>query len=503
MSILIRNLSFSYDSHPVFSGLSLDFSEGWTALIGPNGSGKSTLLNLIAGRLSPDKGKISAPDITFCPQDAERPPSCFFDPETLNNPDFFALLGRLEIADDWIERWETLSGGEKKRCLIADVLSRKPDALILDEPANHIDSRTVALLTGELARFSGIGLMVSHNVGFLDKICGMSVLLKPSSAGTCAFFFHAKPSSALKEFEKERNFQNERKMELASAIKQLSRAQKDAVRDAEQQKNAKTSKKRLNIHDSDGRAKINLAVLSGRDRTSGKKAAVLESLLHKKQADLADIQADGVRKTGAALCGTRLERPVLYAAPEGETAIADNTLRIRHPALEIRNNSRIVLTGDNGCGKTSLIERILAEINLPPESIWYLRQELSVKDRRDALEKLRGLSDYERGIALSVIYRLGSEPDSLLTTQSLSPGEARKLLFAFALTRGVSFIVLDEPTNHLDAIAVNIFADAVNEFAGTALIVTHDSFFAEKTGEIFWNITRKGNRAVLEIRYPF
>lgn len=493
----MSNLSFSYDSRPIFSNLTLDFASGWTALIGPNGSGKTTLIKLIAGELPPDKGKIAAPEVKVCPQDSETPPPCFFDPEILNNPEFFSILGRLEIENDWIERWETLSGGEKKRCAIADVLIRKPDALILDEPANHIDAKTVELLAGELARFDGAGIMVSHNAGFLDKICTATVLLQPSSAGTRAISFNTNPSSALKEFEKDQNFQRERKIELVSAINQLSRAQKDAVRSSEQEKNAKMSKKRLDIHDSDGRAKVNLAALSGRDRTSGKKIAALESTLAKKRSGLEDVQTNGLRKTGAALQGRRLERPVLYALPAGETRLAGGTLSLTAPALEIRNDSRIVLTGDNGCGKTSLVERILEKISLPAESLWYLRQELSGNDRRDALDKLRGLSDKERGDALSVIYRLGSEPSALLTTRSLSPGEARKLLFAFALLRGVSFIVLDEPTNHLDALAASIFADAVNEFAGAALIITHDSFFAQKTGKTFWNITRKGNSASL------
>jgi ATPase subunit of ABC transporter with duplicated ATPase domains len=94
---------------------------------------------------------------------------------------------------------------------------------------------------------------------------------------------------------------------------------------------------------------------------------------------------------------------------------------------------------------------------------------------------------------LSLIYRLGSEPSAFLTTRRLSPGEARKLCFADAMLRGVSFILLDEPTNHIDTISADALAAAIQEFEGAAVLVTHDRVFADKTGTIFWNIERHNN----------
>ncbi|MDR1218749.1 MAG: ATP-binding cassette domain-containing protein [Treponema sp.] len=506
MFVLLQNISFSYDSRPVFSRLSLTFGPGWTALIGPNGSGKSTLLKLIAGELAPDSGVISAPKALICPQDMDAAPDCFSDPDILNTPAFFAMASRLEIGDDWADRWNTLSGGEKKRCIIADVLIRKPEVLILDEPANHIDASTMDLLSHELSRFEGVGVIVSHSMDFLNALCAATVILEPTdsgsganSAGSRAVLIAAHPATALASLEKEHNFLRERKRELASAVKALARAQKDAVRTAEQEKRARMSKRHVDIHDSDTRGKINKARLTGKDRVGGKKAAALESVLEQKRSGLEGVHVKGLRKTGAGLRGQRMERPVLFALPAGATAIAGNTLTLRHPGLEIANDARIVLTGDNGCGKTSLVDYILSAVSLPPRSIWRLHQELSIEDRRAALRRLHDLNNEERGAALSVVYRLGSEPDALLTTQALSPGEARKLLFAFAMLQGVSFIALDEPTNHLDALATAAFADAINEFSGAALLVTHDRFFAEKAGKTEWRLRRDEQDVRLEI----
>jgi ATPase subunit of ABC transporter with duplicated ATPase domains len=355
------------------------------------------------------------------------------------------------------------------------------------------------VLARELSRFEGIGIVVSHTMDFLDALCDSTVMLERSGQGSRAARIAARPIAALAEREQEQRFLREQKLSLASQVKKLDRAQKDAVREAEQTKKAKLSKSRLDPKDSSGRAKINLAVLSGRDRVGGKKAAALESALDRKRAAVDAVHVAGLRKTGAGLSGQRLERPLLYTAPAGAANIAGGALLLEHPALEIRNDSRIVLMGDNGCGKTSLVEHILPAVHVPARAVWYLRQELSARDRAEALDQFHALNNDERGAVLSVVYRLGSEPDAFLSTRALSPGEARKLLFGFALLRGASLIVLDEPTNHLDALAVNAFADAITEFEGAAVIVTHDRFFAEKTGRLFWHITRSGSGARLEI----
>jgi ATPase subunit of ABC transporter with duplicated ATPase domains len=224
----------------------------------------------------------------------------------------------------------------------------------------------------------------------------------------------------------------------------------------------------------------------------------LGTAFEQKQTELQGVDALGRRKIGAGLSGVKSARPVLFYAPEEELHAGDYTIAL--PSLEIKNDSRIVITGDNGTGKTSLLQRIAQTININGFKVWYLRQELSEQDKREILERLHNLNEKEKGVVLSVIYRLGGEPSSLLATQSVSPGEARKLSFAFAMLDEVSLILLDEPTNHLDAVSALVLADAVNEFEGAAVLVTHDRIFAEKTGKIFWNIERYGENGRLFVK---
>ena len=342
-----------------------------------------------------------------------------------------------------------------------------------------------------------VGIVVSHNMGFLDALCRSTVLLVPSEQGSRAVCIDASPAAALFEFEKEQKFLRDKKTALKDTVSSLSGRQKEAVRTAEQEKRKKLSGRGSNPHDSDSRAKRKLAILSGRDRTGGNKAARLKTALEKKAQELTALQVAGERKIGAQLKGTRQERKVLYSVCAG-TMHLEGGIRLIHPDLEITNDARIVLTGDNGVGKSSLVKRIVSDLDMPSSSLWHLEQELTFEELRRTLERLHNLSEKELGVVLSVVYRLGSEPEALLTTQALSPGEARKVLFAFALLQNVSFIILDEPTNHLDSIAASCFADAIQEFAGAVLLVTHDRIFAEKTGRTFWHI-ESGTPARLKI----
>jgi ATPase subunit of ABC transporter with duplicated ATPase domains len=498
--VTITDLSFSYDSRPVFKGLSLSFGDCWTALVGANGTGKSTLVKLIDGHLLPDSGSITnGGAVVVCAQDRESLPDCFSDPEIVNDRAFFSLLAQLKIGDDWIGRWETLSGGEKKRCVIADTLIRKPAVLILDEPANHIDEPAMTLLLNALATFEGTGIVISHNRAFLNRLASSTVMLVsgPPDTGSRAFPFSCPPEEAAAEFEKEQEGLRERKLQLALESKKIERAKKNAVQEALQDKNNRMSKKRLDIHDSDTRAKINLARLSGRDKTGGKKVAALTAALAKKEADVRSLNTVGLRKTGAGFQGKKSERAVLFYAEPGTITVADGAYSVDHPALEIKNDARIVITGGNGAGKTSLLEHIAARQKGP--SCWYLPQELDEHSREAALEILDTLNEKEKGAALSLVYRLGSDPSALLTTRRLSSGEARKLFFADAMRRGVSLILLDEPTNHIDTVSADALAAAIHEFEGAAVLVTHDRVFADKIGTVFWNIERQGKRGRLSV----
>lgn len=489
--LTINNLSFAYDSKQVFENLNLNFS-GWTALIGANGSGKSTLLRLISGDLIPDSGSIiTEGNIVICPQTSEKVPDCFTDPEILNDLEFYDLLDRLAIGNDWVERWNTLSGGEKKRCLIADTLIRKPAVLLLDEPANHIDRKAMDILLNVLRSFKGTGIVVSHNIGFINDLAASTVmLLAESDKASRVFSFALPPLEAFKVFDNEQKEKRELRNHLSAELGQITRTKKEAVHEANVKKQKTMTKKNIARHDSDSREKVNMARLTGKDKRGGQKVAALNSVLQQKKSALNNVDAIGLRKTGAGLTGTKSERKVLFFLDQGEIDLG--FYKLNHEALEIRNDSRIVLSGLNGSGKTSLLQHILKLANTNELNLWYLPQELDEDNINDAYKELQSLNDKDKGDVFSIIYRLGSEPSSFFDIHDISPGEARKLCFALAMRRNVSLILLDEPTNHMDSVSAMSLADAICEYAGATIVITHDDVFANKIGKTFWSLERKG-----------
>ncbi|HOX12990.1 MAG TPA: ATP-binding cassette domain-containing protein [Spirochaetales bacterium] len=500
-TIVLNHVSFRYESlpRPVFSGLTLSFPPGWTALVGPNGCGKSTLLSLVTGRLTPESGSlVPARDASVCGQGLDMPEAFFSDPELMGDPDTRALLSRLGIREDFPGRWGTLSGGEKRKCTVAAALAGKPEVLLLDEPANHVDADTLDLLAAELARFNGIGILVSHNRSFLDRVCRRTVLLTPGEAGSGARTFACPPGAALQESLREDDFLRGERAALEARLRRLERRRILATREAAAGA-ARLSKRDLDPRDASGRAEIDRARLTGKDGRAGRSAGKLAGQAGRVRAELESRPAPGLRKSGAALPGRRERRPVLLDRAPGILDLAGGTVRLEHPRLEIRNDGRTAILGPNGSGKTSLLRWIRGSLDLPEDRVWYLEQELSERSRREALSALRTLGAEDRGRVLSAVYRLGSEPESLLSTDLPSPGETRKLLFALALLRGVSAVLLDEPTNHMDPGSAACFSEALADFEGAVVLVTHDEAFTGRVAEGRWRLERDGIRTVLSV----
>ncbi len=166
----------------------------------------------------------------------------------------------------------------------------------------------------------------------------------------------------------------------------------------------------------------------------------------------------------------------------------DRRVLLRDVNVTLGRSDRIWISGPNGSGKTTLLLRLLEGAALPDERILLLPQELDERTGLDALERARRLPSDARGRLLQRVAALGIDPDALLASERPSPGEARKLVLAEALARQVWALLLDEPTHHLDLPSRERLEDALADYPGALLLVTHDETLAGRLATTRWSL---------------
>ncbi|KAE8127225.1 MULTISPECIES: ATP-binding cassette domain-containing protein [Bifidobacterium] len=182
--LTLNDISYEYPSSstPLFEHISVTFPSGWTAVLGDNGIGKTTLMQIVIGHVKPDSGSIAPKPgsliSAYCPQRTDEAPENLEDFAVDWSPETLRIRETLGIGDDWAYRYDSLSGGEAKRLQLACALSLRPDLLILDEPTNHVDEPTRLAIAEALRSFSGIGIVVSHDVDLIEAACSRCVVFE-------------------------------------------------------------------------------------------------------------------------------------------------------------------------------------------------------------------------------------------------------------------------------------------------------------------------------------
>lgn len=442
MILNVSMLSKAYVGKTVLKDVSFHLEDKEkAAIVGINGSGKTTLLRCILGIEEADEGSIAFSKEKKMDYLAQQ----HADIETEN------------------EDYDTLSGGQKTRKRLEEILQEKPDLLILDEPTNHLDIGSIQWLEKVLKRYDGAVLLVSHDRYFLDRIVTKVIDLERGKVRMYQgnYSAYAEKKRQLREAEW-KAFQNQQ-----AEIKH-----QEAVIEKLKQFNREKSIKRA-----ESREKM----LSKVERLEKP-----EELENEMKLLFSPRESSG--------------NDVLMAKELGKSY--DGKRLFSHGTFSLQKGEHVALIGDNGTGKTTLL-KILNGLVQADEGefrlgskvkIAYYDQEHAVLNMEKTLfdEIQDSYPDMNNTKVRNVLVAfLFTGDDVYKRIQDLSGGEQGRVSLAKLMLSDANFLILDEPTNHLDIQGKEVLEEAIRNYEGTVLYVSHDRYFINKTAtriiELFSN----------------
>ena len=442
MILNVSMLSKAYIGKTVLKDVSFHLEDKEkAAIVGINGSGKTTLLRCILGIEEADEGSIAFSKEKKMDYLAQQ----HADIETEN------------------EDYDTLSGGQKTRKRLEEILQEKPDFLILDEPTNHLDIGSIQWLEKVLKRYDGAVLLVSHDRYFLDRIVTKVIDLERGKVRMYQgnYSAYAEKKRQLREAEW-KAFQNQQ-----AEIKH-----QEAVIEKLKQFNREKSIKRA-----ESREKM----LSKLERLEKP-----EELENEMKLLFSPRESSG--------------NDVLMAKELGKSY--DGKRLFSHGTFSLQKGEHVALIGDNGTGKTTLL-KILNGLVQADEGefrlgskvkIAYYDQEHAVLNMEKTLfdEIQDSYPDMNNTKVRNVLAAfLFTGDDVYKRIQDLSGGEQGRVSLAKLMLSDANFLILDEPTNHLDIQGKEVLEEAIRNYEGTVLYVSHDRYFINKTAtriiELFSN----------------
>lgn len=516
----INKLEKSYDGEVIFSDVDFEVKTGERiAIVGRNGAGKTTLLKIIAGVESYDEGNISkgkqvtmgylTQQMTLDSNDTvmnemKKPFKDVINIEdkmkTLTDwlsihadeydqdlykeklSQYEALSNQYELMDgynyeskiktvltgldfkesDFDRQIQSFSGGQKTRLSMAQMLLSEPDLLLLDEPTNHLDMETTEWLENYLTHFKGAIVIISHDRYFLDKIVNQVYDVALGSV--------KKYVGNYSKFLKERDAHYEKVMaeyeRQQSEIKKLETfVEKNITR-------ASTS----------GMAKSRRKVLERMERIE----------MPRLDAKSAQINFEITRATGEDVLKVQ-NLDIGYSKSITPTI-----------NLEVKRHDRIAIIGPNGIGKSTLIKTIAQKIPALGGNIVYGSNiQIGYYDQKQAeFTSNMTILDYvwnqyahmlEKDIRTILGRFLFTQEEVKKVINDLSGGEKARLQLALLMLEKNNVLILDEPTNHLDIDSKEMLEQALQNFEGTLLFVSHDRYFINELANNIFHITQNGN----------
>lgn len=523
IEIELNNIIKNYGLKNVLNGMNLTLKTGErAAIIGCNGAGKSTVLKIIMKQENISAGTINIrknatigilrqiyeyeetnPNVyTFLQRSFEH----FFELETKlkkledemsyekddekisdllqkygNVQQKYIQMGGYDIQEKFNkicsglqinekmlnQNYNDLSGGEKIIVNLGALLLKEPSILLLDEPTNHLDMEKLEWLEKFLKEYKGTILMVSHDRYFLDKVATKTILLENGKEkiylGNYSYFLKEDEKRTLAEFE---NYKNQQKM-----IKKMKESIKTLRKFGELAKNEMFFKRAKSIE---------------------KKLAKIEQL---PQVDLEQK--------------TLLNFKLNIDSRSGKDVVIINNLNknfeskniFENANLQIHYGEKIALIGKNGTGKSTLLKIIMnedceytGEIKIGQSvNIGYIPQEINFEDDNQTIlnffEQFDNRNETEIRTSLAKYMFRGN--DVFKKVSSLSGGEKVRLILAKLLKQNINFLILDEPTNHIDIETRELLEEAIKEYSGTVLFVSHDRYFINNLAERIVEVKEK------------
>ena len=515
-------LTRGFDSAPVFENLQFEVhDQERVGLVGPNGCGKTTLLRLLAGKDKPDAGSIairkgarvgylsqipvhegggsvrqvleqSFAEVLEIAERMRQLEARMAQPEAAADAELLGLLlkeyERLQIEHERLDGYgvqakvaavceglgipdalqsavfSTLSGGEKTKVGLATLLLQEPDLLLLDEPTNHLDLNAIEWLEGFLTEYEGAVLVVSHDRYFLDRTITKVLDLEGGELnvyhGNYSHFVEEKEARLLAEFQAYQD-QQKKIQKMKETIKRLKEwANRARPPNASMHRRAASMEKAL-------------------ERIEKLKRPLMESRK-------IELTFEAEARSGDEVAG--LQR---VTKRYGSRTLFENI------SAQVRFRERVAIIGSNGSGKSTLLKLLLGQV--PPDGgtvklgsgvrIGFLSQDSIEGFTRDTvIDAFRESVPVEEGEARHILARfLFFGPAVFRKVTELSGGERVRLRLAQLMFQKVNFFILDEPTNHLDIDSREVLEEALEQFAGTVLVVTHDRYFLNRLIQrIYW-----------------
>ena len=534
--LTVQNISKSYGIETILKDISFSLNPGERiGMVGPNGCGKTTLLRILTMQETPDSGSFHvAPGVSigYMPQGLE-----FNAQETLagflgeggagpselalhleglaaaleHNPaqaelqqKYDQALARLEAVSEssgrrsevlaglGLDRFSVetpvrnLSGGQKTRLGLARVLLTEPQLLLLDEPTNHLDLDMLAWLEGWLQRFHGAALIVSHDRAFLDSSATGILEIDPLSHTALLFPGNYTAYLEIKQGELERHWQ-----EYQDQRQEVARLQEAAAHLRHTARFRRGGK-------ADTPDKFAKGFFGNRARGTVARAKHIERRLEHLLTDERVDKPQQSWQMKLDFGNTPASGHATLVLDDLAVGYGDNRL-LQELNLHVWQGARLVLVGPNGTGKTTLL-RTIAGL-LPPLAgrvqlganvrLGYMAQEQENLDASlDAYTSVRKLAPFSETDTRAFLHQfLFSGDDVFIPAGRLSYGERARLLLACLVAQGCNLLLLDEPINHLDIPSRVRFEQALTNFEGTALVVSHDRYFIEGYASEIWEIT--------------